>query len=209
MEPTSSPRSAGTDRSLRRRRVARAIEDFCAGRDREASFRLVYETYHRALLGFFRRRGVPAEETLDLTQETFLGIYKGLEGYRHSDRFEGWIFRIAETCWLKKLRASATAKRSAVETSLDALGRGEGTAEQQLHRALAGERRERVRAAVRNLPGQMRRCLTLRLQQELSYREIAVVLRLSPETVKVHLSRARQRLKQELGSLDLDGPEDP
>jgi len=56
-----------------------------------------------------------------------------------------------------------------------------------------------LRSAVEQLPEQMRKCLTLRIDQELKYREIATVLRLSPETVKVHLMRARQRLREELG----------
>jgi DNA-directed RNA polymerase specialized sigma24 family protein len=39
----------------------------------------------------------------------------------------------------------------------------------------------------------------LRIDQELRYREIAVLLRLSPETVKVHLLKARKKLQEELG----------
>ena len=45
----------------------------------------------------------------------------------------------------------------------------------------------------------MRKCLILRVYHEMKYREIGTVLRLSPETVKVHLFQARRRLQEELG----------
>ena len=44
----------------------------------------------------------------------------------------------------------------------------------------------------------MRRCTELRIYQDLSYREIAAVMRLSIETVKVHLFQARKKLKKSL-----------
>jgi DNA-directed RNA polymerase specialized sigma24 family protein len=44
----------------------------------------------------------------------------------------------------------------------------------------------------------MRQVLALRLDQDLKYREIATLLRISVETVKAHLFQARQRLREEL-----------
>jgi len=64
---------------------------------------------------------------------------------------------------------------------------------------LRQERARLVRTAIDQLPEQMRRCLVLRVYQDLRYREIAAVLRLSPETVKVHFFQARRRLHRELG----------
>lgn len=64
--------------------------------------------------------------------------------------------------------------------------------------ALCHERRQKLRKAIEALPGQMRRCTRLRVEQDLSYREIAAVLKLSIETVKVHLFQARKKLKVNL-----------
>lgn len=195
------------DRSAVRRQVWRAVADFQRGVDREESFARLYEIYYSALLRFFRLKGIPAEECRDLTQETFLGIYQGLDGYEHRDRFEGWLYRIAETCFLKRLRAAATAKRSAVEISRDAAPMPEAVGSRpgrQLTSMLAGERREALRRAVRELPEQMRKCLTLRLVHELSYKEIAAVLRLSEDTVKSHLFRGRKRLGERLKGYEAD-----
>jgi RNA polymerase sigma factor (sigma-70 family) len=64
---------------------------------------------------------------------------------------------------------------------------------------LRKERTRLLRDAIERLPEQMRKCLVLRVYHEMKYREIATVLKLSPETVKVHLFQARRRLQADLG----------
>lgn len=184
-------------------RIAQAVRRFQegSGAERERAFQLLYETYFRAIQRYFARRGLSADDGLDLTQETFLGIYKGLETYEHRQRFEAWLYRVAQTTYLKWRRRAATAKRSGVEISRDAMDNPETIASspgRQLGRILDKERLKALRAAVEDLPEQMRDCLTLRLYHDLAYREIAVVKKISIETVKAHLFRARKRLQERL-----------
>ncbi|MCG8462279.1 MAG: RNA polymerase sigma factor, partial [Holophagales bacterium] len=68
------------------------------------------------------------------------------------------------------------------------------------------EQRRAMRDTIAELPEKMRQCLTLRLDQELSYAEIAVVMRLEINTVKAHLFQARQRLSERLA---VRFPEEP
>lgn len=185
-------------------RVAATIRAFQegGGEERDQAFRLLYETYFRAVQGYFARRGLSPDDRLDLTQETFLGIYKALETYEHRQRFEAWLFRVAETTFLKWRRRAATAKRSGIEISRDAMDNPGTIASEpgrQLGQVLAEERRNALRAAVEELPRGMRDCLTLRLYHDLAYRDIAVVQKISIETVKAHLFRARKRLQELLG----------
>lgn len=183
--------------------VERAIEDFQAGRDRDRSFQLLFESYYRPLQRFFARKGLPPESCLDLTQETMLGIYRGLEAYRPEARFETWIYKIATTTYLKSLRSQTTAKRSGEEVSAEQVAGAEPALEVpegQLDDVLGKERREALRKAVAELPEQMRKCLTLRVYHDLSYRDIAVAMQLSIETVKAHLHQGRRRLKERLSA---------
>ncbi|HYU30628.1 MAG TPA: sigma-70 family RNA polymerase sigma factor [Thermoanaerobaculia bacterium] len=60
------------------------------------------------------------------------------------------------------------------------------------------ERARQLREAVDGLPDQMRKCLILNVYHDFKVREIAQLLHLSPETVKVHLFQARRRLKEKL-----------
>lgn len=190
--------------------VERAIRSFQAGVEPEASFRVLFETYRAPLLRFFGRKGFSPEERRDLTQETFLGIYRGLHGFRHEARFEGWLYRLATTTYLKRLRAAATDKRRGREVTHDETAPPAGpalpSADDPLRGVLQGERREALRQAVRALPGQMRRCLALRVYHDLSYREIATVMRIEVDTVKAHLFQARERLRS---TVDLDAFEPP
>lgn len=183
--------------------VARAVRRFQAGDDPEAAFRVIYETFFPPLVRFFLRKRVESEDAFDLTQETLIGIYKGLKGYEDRQRFAAWVYRVATTTFLKHLRRAGTAKRAAIEVSRDAMENPEPTAvtpADQLDGLVADERRRALRTAVASLPDQMRDCLVLRLYHQLAYREIAVIKKLSVETVKAHLFRARKKLEEELGA---------
>ncbi|HEX2252715.1 MAG TPA: RNA polymerase sigma factor [Thermoanaerobaculia bacterium] len=164
--------------------------------EREAAFRRLFERFHRPVERFFARRGVAPEDCRDLTQEVLLGIYRGLDGWRPEARFSTWVFHIAATTYLKQLRSAATAKRRGHEVPVEDVEPAQ--AERQLEAVLGAERQRALRAAVAELPDAMRRCLLLRLDQDLRYREIAAVLRISPETVKAHLFQARRRLGEQL-----------
>ncbi|MCB1055819.1 MAG: sigma-70 family RNA polymerase sigma factor [Acidobacteria bacterium] len=180
--------------------IRRWVADFQRGRDREASFRRIFERFHRPVEGFFARRGVAPEDRLDLTQEVFLNLYRGLDRWRPEARFGTWVFRIATTVFLKHRRAHATAKRSGSEVSPDsveAATRWAAEAE-QLDDVLVAERRQAVVGAMAELPERMRHCLLLRVDHGLKYREIAHLMQVSIQTVKAHLFQARGRLADRL-----------
>ena len=197
----NGPVAASGGRHRRAELVEQAVRDFQAGRDREASFRFLYRSYYRPLLRFFADQGLAPEDCQDLTQETFFGVYRGLKTYRHQMRFGSWIYRLATNAFRKRLRAAGAVKRSAREVSLDAEPAARSApddAPDQLAEVIHDEKRQAMRRAIRELPEQMRECLTLRLRHELSYREIALVMKITVDTVKTHLFQARRRLRDKL-----------
>jgi RNA polymerase sigma-70 factor, ECF subfamily len=184
--------------------VQSLIEQLQAGSSRDEAFRRLFDLYSPRLYHFFSRRGFSHPDCLDLTQETFLGIYKGIGAFRREASFETWLFKIATNAYRKRLRWGVAEKRGAPEVALE----DEGGPVERIAAAdipapgeemLSQERARLLRQAIDRLPEQMRKCLALRVDQELKYKEIAVLMRLSPETVKVHLFHARRRLREELG----------
>lgn len=180
----------------------------------EEGFRALFDRFYWPLFRFFEHRGFPAEECQDLIQETFLRVYRGIEAFRGEARWEHWLFRIAANTAIKALRHRAAAKRAGQEVSLEgedegdlqaaaAAGRARGAAE-PLRQLLGKETRELLIEAIEGLPAQMRRCVRLRILQDLDYDEIAEILQLAPSTVKVQLFKARKRLQVELGDAFAD-----
>jgi RNA polymerase sigma-70 factor (ECF subfamily) len=197
--------------------VQQIIERLQAGPSEE-DFRRLFDLYYARVHHFFSRRGFPPQDCLDLTQETFLGIYRGIGTFRRDARFETWLFKIATNAYRKRLRWGAAEKREGQEVPLEtgedaeAGSRNEPAApEPPAGEALLRKERSRVlREAIEKLPEQMRKCLMLRVYQEMKYKEIAALMRLSPETVKVHLFQARRRLQEELGPYFRDTiPDEP
>lgn len=214
-KPTDAAADDGSSRrraDAGRERSRRALELIRSG-DSEEGFRLLFAAYYRPLLSFFARKGVAPADAADLTQETLLGIYRGLKDLRRESRFEPWLFRIATTTYLKRLRSGSAAKRAGIEIPRHEMATTHPATRQppaQFGEVLAGERREALRRAIQDLPDQMRRCLTLRVYHDYSYREIATLLRIKIDTVKAHLFQARARLRRHLSAQalePLDGPD--
>jgi RNA polymerase sigma-70 factor (ECF subfamily) len=184
--------------------------DASAAADDEEIGRL-FARYFRPLYYFFRNRGIPPEDCRDLTQETFLRVYKSIGRFRGDASVQTWLFQIATNLWRNRVRHERAGKREGKEVSLDAatergqplpadlsLARGAHNAA-PLAGLLADEKVEMLRRALQDLPPQMRRCMLLRIDQNLKYREIAGVMQISIDTVKSQLSQGRERLEKELG----------
>ncbi len=186
--------------------VQEIVERLKAGTSSQEEFRRLYEIFYPSVHAYFARRGFPPQDCHDLTQETFLGIYQGIATFRSESRFETWLFIVAENARRKRLRWLGAGKRAAQEVPWEGGAEGFAPADRMATAlpapgevALSHERSRLLRQAIERLPTQMRKCLLLRVYRDLKYREIAVTLGLSTETVKVHLFHARKRLQEELG----------
>ena len=211
-EPTKGPTgSEGDEGGESREAIERAIEALQSGEDPEASFRVLFESYYHPLQRFFTRRGFSTDDAQGLTQETMIGILRGVREFRHEARFETWLFRVATTTYLKRLRTGSAAKRSGIETSLDEMPAAyepPEPANDQLEGILDDERKQLMREAIEELPEKMRQCLTLRIYHEMSYRDIATVMKLKINTVKAHLFQAKEKLREKLKDYSLEDLDD-
>jgi RNA polymerase sigma-70 factor (ECF subfamily) len=183
------------------------VERWLLGDDE--SFEEVFNQYYRLVVGFFTKRGFTLQEAEDLTQIVFLRVYKGRETFRGEARFSTWLFQICANVFRNNLRDRSTQKRDAEEVSMDLAdssaleGLADGGAD-PLHQTLGAEAKRKLRTALSDLPPQMRRCVELRVYEDLKYREIAERMKISIDTVKAHLFQARQILKGTLGDYFTD-----
>lgn len=144
------------------------------------------------------------DDAVEATQEVFLAAWQGLRGFRGDARLATWLYRIAYNHCLKVAEARRKDEQTRTELAHES-ARAERPAVRmsQVHaQAALGDVCEAVRAEIANLPPKYRAVVSLRHLQELSYEEMAEVLRVPIGTVKTHLFRARAILKERLMELD-------
>jgi RNA polymerase sigma-70 factor (ECF subfamily) len=131
----------------------------------------------------------------DLVQETYLRALKAKESLRPDSNVKSWLFTILRNIWLNQLRHERTGPKIAELDSDENLADvSVATTEDPLDLYLRKQQRERVRAAIQQLPVEFREIIILREYEELSYSEIANVLQCPVGTVMSRLARARSRL---------------
>ncbi len=165
--------------------MARAGSDdafgILVGRYRAPVVRLAYRLTH------------DADEANDIAQDSFIRAYRRIGDF-HPDRpFARWLFVIARNASLDSIRRRrrAAALANAAENPIADLGPED--------LALRNDEAERVHVALDALPAKYRNVLDLYYLGGLRYREIAVELDIPIGTVKTYISRAKRRLRDELG----------
>jgi RNA polymerase sigma-70 factor, ECF subfamily len=186
------------------------VREIRQGLNVEDNFHWLFERHYAQILRFFRRKGFDPEDCRDLTQETFISVYRGIRELRQEEQFESWLFAIAHNVWCDTIESRSARKRSAIVLQLEAegetddrlplLARIADPSADPLTVALENEKLEKLREAVQHLPQQMRRCAQLRVVHDLSYAEIAALMGISVNTVKAHLHQAQKALRAQLSS---------
>ncbi len=162
----------------------------------EEAFDALVRRHERLVLAIVRRYAATPEDARDLAQRTFLRAFESARrvlarGGRNALPFRRWLVRVAVNLARNHLRDG----RRWTTTALDPLplAAGGASAPDQLERA---EDRLRVRRAVLRLPRRQREVLTLRIDAELPFAEIAAALGVSENAAKVSFHLAVRRLRE-------------
>ena len=137
-------------------------------------------------------------EAEDLTQEVFVKVSQALPSFRGESKVSTWIYRIATNTAFDRLRSPAFRPETRVPIEGLQLATEEPLAIEQ---ALArDEMNACIRGYIDDLPPSYRSALILSEDEGLTNQQIADVLGISLDTVKIRLHRARRRLKNALGT---------
>ncbi len=171
----------------------------------ELDFQQVYDAYQPRILRYLARL-VGEPEAEDLAQEVFVKVSQALKSFQGKSQLSTWLYRIATNTAIDKIRTASFRQDAELsllddsnETEDKDLWAGEETPslEQQLMRK---EMRECFVDFVRRLPSNYRTVVVLSELEQMPNNEIAEILGLSLEVVKIRLHRGRTRLLQELKS---------
>jgi len=175
-------------------------------------FQQLVEKYQQKIYNFGMRMCGESRDAEDLVQETFLNVFRYLEGFRHETRFKNWMYRVATTTCLKAKRKPKHAPER--ELSLEDFMPGEGEelpdqapgwAQRPLDQLLNEELAAHIKNAIIDLPKKYRMVMVLRDQEGFSTEETAQILDISVANAKVRLHRARLFVREKLkGYFDHD-----
>lgn len=156
------------------------------------AYELVIDELHKPVYRFLLRLVGNQRDAEDLTQETFLALWRGVSDYQARSKFSTWVFGIAYRQYLRHR------DKRAIETV--ELMESDGSDMHDVSDEVAqSEERERVRDAVYALPDLYREAVCLTHMDGLSYRETAEALGVPIGTVKSRMNVAFQILREMLG----------
>ena len=130
------------------------------------------------------RDGTAAE---DIAQETFLKAFAAVNSFRAGTNFRAWLFRIAHNNFVNQ-RRSIRHNRQPLVPEIAEEPRG------PVGETLSREALALIAEAVAKLPSDFRGALMLRVEEGLSFREIADVMGITEETARWRVFKARQKL---------------
>ena len=172
-----------------------------ASGDADAFEQLVL-TYQTPIYNLCFRMVGNAEDAADLTQESFLKAWNHLHSFHYEAAFSTWLYRLASNTCLDFLRSmkrhpqiSLTVEDNDGEEATLDIPDLSPSPEEAL---LCAEEKALLAQAMQELEPEQRQILTLRVVYEMSYADIADVLRIREGTVKSRLSRARDALRKNL-----------
>jgi len=181
------------------------VKEFIAGND--AAFTQLVARYKDSLTNYLNMMVGDYDTAVDLSQETFLRVYRNIGRYSNLYQFSTWIYRIATNLAIDEMRyrkrrgrvfycnvwkSRVSDDREGPEFELTDLRRD------PRDEVLRKESSQVLGDAIRSLPGKYRTAFIMKEVEHLPYEEIAKILKCSAGTVKSRLHRARELLQRKL-----------
>jgi RNA polymerase sigma-70 factor, ECF subfamily len=200
--PQPAPFEAGTGLPAGGRSDAEIMLQVKAGDD--SAFEYLVQKYRRPMVSFMFRAAHSNTVAEDLAQEVFLRVYRSRESYQASAKFTTWLYRIATNLAVNHARDTRHERPENTVSldqpdeesgrTLDLPDRTPSAEETIVHR----ERLAAIRQRVQALPERQRIAVVMHKYQQMEYRQIADVLKLSESATKSLLFRAYETLREQL-----------
>ena len=133
------------------------------------------------------------EEAEDVVQETMIKVWNNRERWNDIDSIEAYCLTVCRNLALDALRKKENQHESIDEKMMQSPNFATHNLQDRI---IQQERVQIVRKLVDALPEKQRSCMQLRDFEGKAYKEIATILNISEEQVKVNIFRARQAIKQ-------------
>jgi RNA polymerase sigma-70 factor, ECF subfamily len=163
----------------------------------QALFAQLVQRYQQYVFTLVLRFTDSREDAEEISQDVFVKAYRSLADFRGESKFSTWLYTVVRTSsitFLRKKKLDTTSldnERTSLQLENRESGFNANTMEQKSRHAM-------VNAAIRLLSPDDGQIITLFYKGEQSLEEIGRIMGLEPNTVKVRLHRARNRLREKM-----------
>lgn len=140
------------------------------------------------------------EEAEDIVQDTLIKVWNRRDSWDAIESIEAYSLTICRNIALDRLRLSDNNNASLDDTDMN--GDRPDTSSNPYEHTVQREKIDIVRTLIDNLPEKQRSCMQLRDIEGKTYKEIAAILDISEDQVKINIFRARQTIKQQFQQYD-------
>ncbi len=174
----------------------------------ELEFEQIHESFRPKIQRYLTRL-IGEYEAEDLTQEVFVKVSRALKNFRGECQLSTWLYRIATNAALDRLDSPSFQRAIQARLAQDSIGASDEDIEDQ--DVWTGEKAPPLETALmqqemyacvwnrlEHLPVNYRTVLVLSDMEEFTNNEIAEILGLSVDAVKIRLHRARARLRKDI-----------
>jgi RNA polymerase sigma-70 factor, ECF subfamily len=175
-----------------------------------AAFTLLVRRHQGPLFNFALRYLRSSPLAQEVVQDAFVRVVQNAAEFKHEARFSTWLYTIARNLCIDQTRKRALRKHPSLDEPKkaeegDGPSLGEQTADGRanVERAVVSlEIRERVLAAVQQLPEEQREVFLMREGSNLPFKEIAEIVGVPENTVKSRMRYALERLQEALSEFE-------
>lgn len=173
--------------------------------NREINFNEIYNEFQPKIINYLLRL-TGQHEAEDVAQEVFEKVNRGLKSFKGDSKLSTWLYRIATNTAIDRMKSSSF-KRSSGHISIEDIIEGKDRNVLSSHKTvhpdqafIRKEMSECVREFIDRLPHDYKVVLILKDYEGFTNKEIASILQITLDTVKIRLHRARTKLKNELNA---------
>lgn len=169
---------------------------------KEISFRNDVLPLKNKLFRLALRITLNREEAEDVVQDTLIKVWNTRDKWQELDSIEAYSLTIARNLSLDRIKKMDNQNDSLEEQKVERLDESSSTPSERM---IQKDKLDIVRNIINELPEKQRSCLQLRDIEGKSYKEIASILEITEDQVKVNIFRARQTVKQRFQQFDRYG----
>ena len=165
----------------------------------EAAFDVLVHRHQKSVHALAWRKIGDFHDAEEITQDTFLQVYKKLPTLKDPYKFAGWLYVIANRLCIDRMRQKKLTIQSLEDTPMEEVEKSSYThhVSEQRQTEITERRRALVKTLLEKLPESERTVMTLFYLGEMTVKEISKFLGVSASAIHNRLYRARKRLQAE------------